>query len=1079
MVSRVMRGPSGPALKRTRRRGRPALRAGGLVIGLVALIVGVAPYGLAQDAELGLRVLGPLPEPDERGDIVAFDTQGERMFYAYQIEGGVSSDHWLRVYDLAEQVPAPVADVFMAKATQDVGGNDLSSNAYDQERDVLYRFGHRLPPTGSPGQGGFSIASEIRRIDLSKLTDDDPEGQYSADDSRIDRVWDLHDMGAPGFRARAMTYAPEDDRIYLLGRYEPLLMTTPTSVPQGATGATRDITVVLAFDLEDEEIAWQRVVHECPAPGQFGTSRVSQVARATERDALYFFCTPGGGGTVGAVSAEAYPGEPGVVRLGLGDQPEEATQADADGFPVEYFPVSGEYGTESAATVFDPATDRLFVTSLSDKTPGPFVFDGRLSAWVGKIAVPSDRGDQLAVAAESGRLYVGGGFPGVTDPPDDDSSPSSFLTVTDARATPPPQGTTYGTRWEDGLDWSESVTWSDGDPKSRDLPTLWGNGGDLTADPTTNRIFYVSEGSKKDRSKTDCELAEEQGIDPEEPDEECSEDNPPETPPERDTRFPMGIWVLEDTTPLISEGDPVDYDALTADVPEGPDTFRTFNGSTSGFGSLVRLVGGVEDFASYHSGVSNFVSGTIETVFQPNNGDRSVTNGLVRFTNLSAFGSSAEAQALRADQATSGDLAAAQQPDPPEEAEPVPEPPEQVAPDPQSVPWQPVECSDGGSEPVTKEKQDAVGAGQAGVTCDLSGELVTAQASHRAGTTEPDADLLTMAASHFDTEVHRDPDLGIVTTSVATANGINVPLPGVGTVQIGHVQATAATVAAGRTGTSAARWTRVVEGVRIFDADGNQKYPPAEGSAPTSCATVVTSENGDMEQVGSCRQLIDDLNTLLQTQMQFRLGTPDLEATPKGAYAQVWETEAEFVNGQTVMGDDSRAVPALEAVVFADGTEKSRLVIQLAGVKADSLYTITDFSLPEGSHVPDDATPDDTQTTMGDGQTAGPSETQDTVTVADLTGSGDGDGGQSTGPVQVGLPAQPVAADAPASEGAGAETPAVAPANSEPARGPLALLTLPGLHAARIFGVWALFAAAFVVAGRRGLLLQTTTGGNS
>lgn len=1055
-----------PRARRTRTHGH-ALRAGLVLAGLIALIAGPwvsLPHGMAQDTEPGLRVLGPLPEPEVRGEIVAFDTTGERMFYLHEREPSGFNPEYLAVYDLTTPVPTLVADVLI-REDEAAGNSQAPTWAYDPGRDVLYNAGPVVPPGATPGQGGAQVAFEIRRINLANL--DQPDGE-----PRQDRTWVLDEMGAPGFRARGFTYAPEDDRIYLIGRYEPVNH-VPGNALASFAGVGEDVTGVVAFDLGEEEIAWQRVVPECQAPGAYGVSRVAQIARSTHRDALYFFCAVGGGDLLNNTTNEAHPGEPGAVRLGI--EP-EATQADAAGFPVEFFPVSGDYGTTNATTVFDPTTDRLFVTSLSNKTPGAFVFDGRLSAWIGKVAAPNRGGDELAVSPETGRLYLAGDESGGLTAPDAPagagSAPGGFMIVTDATASPPPQGTTYALDWQSGLDldWSGSIGWPGGDPKSERLPAL-GEAANVMADPTDNRIFYVSRGRKEadaTRGKTDCALAEEQGIEPRDPDEDCSEDNPPETPPQRESLFPEGIWVLEDTTPLISEGDPVDHDLDTADVPEGPDTFRDLNGSTAGFGSLVRLVGGVEDLASYSSFLSATVADGIAQVSEaadapkPNFGDRSVTAGTVRFTNLSAFGASGGAQSLRADDATRGDLDAAQDKSPQ---------------DPQSLPWQLLECSDGGSDPATRT--DEVGPSRAEVTCDLGKEVVTASASHGVEGTDPDT--LTVSASHFDTDVHRDPELGIVTSSVATAEGIELPIPGGGVVHLNSVQSAATTQAAGRTGTSAARWTRVIDGVRVVDADGNQQYPPADSTMPTSCATVATTDGTDdeTEQIDSCQVLIDGLNSVLQTKMQFRLGDPDLVATPKGAYAQVWEPEAEFLNGQTVMGDDSRAVPALEAVIFADGTEKSRLVIHLAGVKADSLYKIIDLGVPGSSA--DDDTDEPTPTPSPTEQTAEAIPDEDEqVSAANLSGTG-GDGNQDGEPVQVALPSQPVPTQPETIPQSGPGGPAVAPGETTTTagRGPLALLTLPGLHAARIFGVWALFAAAFAVAMRRGLLLQTTTGGTS
>jgi hypothetical protein len=188
---------------------------------------------------------------------------------------------------------------------------------------------------------------------------------------------------------------------------------------------------------------------------------------------------------------------------------------------------------------------------------------------------------------------------------------------------------------------------------------------------------------------------------------------------------------------------------------------------------------------------------------------------------------------------------------------------------------------------------------------------------------------VSVASSAFSGRAFRDPGLGVVTESTAIAKGIEIHAPS-GSVSIGEVVTIARTAAHGRPKTAAVSWERSFSGVVVRDASGE-----------------VTFRCGDAD---SCdpRAAITAMNEVLGTRIRVFLPEPESKATPKGAFASVARTDSDYYNALTVNNDNSRAVPGLEIIVFNDSVEKSRLVVQLAGVQASSIYGISFLPGPGG-----------------------------------------------------------------------------------------------------------------------------------
>ncbi|MGH2686001.1 MAG: hypothetical protein ACRDJP_11105, partial [Actinomycetota bacterium] len=452
---------------------------------------------------------------------------------------------------------------------------------------------------------------------------------------------------APGFVATGMTYSERDDRIYLVGLFEGSYRTSSNLLGGFDVAFSKvadPVPAVVALEGENGSVAWVRPVPECQRVlDSFGVG--SLIAASTARPALYFFCITGGSG-LGVIvdDTTTYPGRAGLIRLTIDGG---AGMADAQGFPVEYFPVSGSYHTfplKTGIAGFDPGSDRVFVQSVAKKTPGAWVFDGSLSAWVGFIAAPDNFNTTIGVDVGSGHYYMGSG------------KEDGYLVISDGRQTPVPQGLLL------------------------EQPVH----GFVSTDPPTRRVFM----------KTTIEGESVYSV---------YRDNIPESEPLR----------------------PQDYDALTSDVDEGPDTVTSYSASVNGYGARVHLVGGATSAYSFLN------SPPEHEEVRP--GERAVTAARVPSVDLRDTGASASAQGGVADPLTTADL------------------------DGRGVawPWEPVACLDGGGQPISASAPEANGA-TAEVGCDLDNQVATGRSSAHGLS----AGGLTVAGSSFDTTSRRDPELG-------------------------------------------------------------------------------------------------------------------------------------------------------------------------------------------------------------------------------------------------------------------------------------------------------------------------------
>ncbi|MDQ1695117.1 MAG: hypothetical protein QOJ03_470 [Frankiaceae bacterium] len=326
-----------------------------------------------------LQIIGHLPEPKDRvydgGQIAYVDTPGRRLYLKY-IDPNLQ-DH-LVTYDLRPQIPKPIADGVIGPDS--ISGGLVSP--YDQTT-LDPRRQHLLMVTGNT-----EVAGQTPPLGNPRIT------VFDLDKNRTATRWDLS-TELPGFYPFGMTYSTADDRVYLVGDFT---ATSSSEIPflKPASPAS----TVVALDPRTGAVIWVRPIPQCQQP-MFSSGIGGLVVRSHFRPAIYFACM-----TAGTPSGQPYPGEAGLVRLNI--QP-HADQSEALRFPVDFFPIAGQYfnGAATGIATFDYPDDRFLLQSLSPRTPGAWVFDGRISSWVGFVSAPYYSDQFAGFNQRLGHLYMG------------------------------------------------------------------------------------------------------------------------------------------------------------------------------------------------------------------------------------------------------------------------------------------------------------------------------------------------------------------------------------------------------------------------------------------------------------------------------------------------------------------------------------------------------------------------------------------------------------------------------------------------------------------------------------------------
>jgi hypothetical protein len=846
------------------------------------LVTAAAPAGAGNDAAQAgpLRQIGTLPEPAgtvraQAGTIAAVDAVHRRMYYVYTDKQAF--DHVV-TYDLTPRIPKAIAT------------GPLAADA-----NILLK---------SP----YSVALDTKRRQLTFITGNiDANGKtvvlgnptmtsYSDVTHKVSGRWALSQT-LPGFFPFGLTYSEKDDRIYVLGEFSGLNYAAASTFTFGSKAAGA-VTAVAALNPADGKLLWMRPVSECQQ-GLFTLGVGGLIARATAQDALYFACVTGG-----TANGKTYPGQAGLVRLNI--DPKTTDSAAAAQRPVEFFAVSGNYfnGAATGIAAFDRQTDRFYLQSLARQTPGDWVFDGRLSAWVGFVSAPSPADRYIGLNEGLGHLYIGT-YQGANPPPVTDG-----ILTADVRQTPVPAG-----------EFQPIVP-----------------GGFIATDAGSNRLFVL--------------------------------------PYDAATTLKPYL-ILEDTMPVTHGEVPVDYDADTTDTADLPTNEVSYALGAAGFGAETIQVGGT---AGATSGVEPpgapqppppapgipVVAG----------GTRAVMSARLGGLDLRAGGAAASTQAALSDINTVQYYEG------------------------QNGPWPyPVtSCLDSVGTAATDSYQDRGNTGPANggtssVTCDLG--KATAVATARMGASG--AGGTTVHKSAYDATATRTVADGATVTTTASAEGVTFDVTGGINVRLGRVVATSKSVAHGRPGTTSASWERVVHGFLITNATGT----PLVNSP--GCSSKVEVGGGTRKVEDTCADLAAQLNKVLPTRFRISFPMPNVIATPKGAYAAVEQTDADYfqqrvVNDQGVIyrGDSigPRPVPAVVTEAYNDSTERSRTVTVLAATQSSAIFTV----VPPFSYGPDGG--DGTGTGGGTPGTAGTPGTPGSPGV--VSGTTGGAGGTAPPPQTTG-----------------------------------------------------------------------------
>jgi hypothetical protein len=358
-----------------------------------------------------LRVIGHLPEPAAHsvrrysGHIVQVDAAHRRMFYAYTDNNLI--DH-IVTYDLRPRIPQPGASGVLGPD----GGFTFSPfvDSIDSKRNHLLLTGSNIQAGGqqlTTGNPNITVF-DVRR-------------------SGVLTTWDMEKI-LPGFFPIGMTYSRADDRIYLVGEFSGTVYGA-NSIFSFGSKAVGPGTAVVALTPDTGKLLWVRPVPQCQQVLN-SLNIGGLIARSAIRPALYLPCVTGA-----TPSGNTYPGQAGLLRLDIDPKADSTDQAVT--FPVEFFPISGQYfnGSGEGIATFDYREDRFFLQSLAPKTPGAWVFDGKLSAWVGFVPAPNWT-DQFAGYNQGlGHLYIGL-YSGTNPPLSTDGT-----VVADGRQTPVQTGT--------------------------------------------------------------------------------------------------------------------------------------------------------------------------------------------------------------------------------------------------------------------------------------------------------------------------------------------------------------------------------------------------------------------------------------------------------------------------------------------------------------------------------------------------------------------------------------------------------------------------------------------------------------
>lgn len=233
----------------------------------------------------------------------------------------------------------------------------------------------------------------------------------------------------------------------------------------------------------------------------------------------------------------------------------------------------------------------------------------------------------------------------------------------------------------------------------------------------------------------------------------------------------------------------------------------------------------------------------------------------------------------------------------------------------------PSRCSDFGSGPEGSE------GGSSRVECDFGGAFVEATArSSDALTASP----VRIAGGSSRVTIERDQTRGVVTRVESVVWGVSI----LDRAFIGEIRAVAETAARGRPGTAGSTYETTVNNVHVVDERGRTVH---------SCGWD-TAGADDPDSRCDPGAVLRAINRTFASKIKVFgpsvADDPLTRGSPGGAQAVVIEDHFAYWSGRNVNFDGLREVPALEIVAYSDTTRASRVVVQLAAVRAESKYFI-------------------------------------------------------------------------------------------------------------------------------------------
>lgn len=243
--------------------------------------------------------------------------------------------------------------------------------------------------------------------------------------------------------------------------------------------------------------------------------------------------------------------------------------------------------------------------------------------------------------------------------------------------------------------------------------------------------------------------------------------------------------------------------------------------------------------------------------------------------------------------------------------------------------YQPADCTSPDGKARSGPNSAAL-AGPTKVECDLANEIKASAEGHAR---EVDGTGITVARATSSTSVRLDPVKGLVSKAESKVEGLRI-----GSITIGYLKSTAVSYAKGRKGTA-------------FTEYPTPEIGYIEGPGIPRCATGCNLD-----------AVIAQLNNALSGRMEFRRPPPQADlvtGSPGGYEAGVLKSQKQKASDNSLSGDSSVEIPALEVVVYNDNPAigRARQVFQFAGVRVDSHYGIQpiDDSLSAlGAEVLDD-----------------------------------------------------------------------------------------------------------------------------